>query len=94
MPHLQVCQLGHPNPNPNPNPNPKQACYIYKCVNSVIFVKDKINSIALDGCKKCQVVFADVISGVELVDCDATRTLTLTLTPTLTLTLTLTPTLT
>jgi adenylyl cyclase-associated protein len=53
--------------------NVKQACYIYKCVNSVIYVKDKINSIALDGCKKCQVVFADVISGVELVDCDSCK---------------------
>jgi len=53
--------------------NAKQACYIYKCVNCVIYVKDKINSIALDGCKKCQVVFADVVSGVELVDCDACK---------------------
>jgi len=53
--------------------NNKQACYIYKCVNCVIYVKDKINSIALDGCKKCQVVFADVVSGVELVDCDSCK---------------------
>lgn len=53
--------------------NAKQAAYIYKCVNCIIYVKDKINSIALDGCKKCQVVFADVVSGVELVDCDACK---------------------
>ena len=33
----------------------------------------QINAIVLDGCKKCQIVFADVVSGVELVDCDACK---------------------
>merc|ERR1711988_1871623 len=53
--------------------NVKQSCYIYKCVNSIIMVKAKINSICLDGCKKCQIVFGDVVSGVELIDCDACK---------------------
>jgi adenylyl cyclase-associated protein len=30
----------------------KQAVYIYKCENSVVQVKGKVNSITMDGCKK------------------------------------------
>lgn len=51
----------------------KQSAYIYKCTDSVIFVKDKINSIAMDGCKKCSLVFETVVAGVELVDCDSCK---------------------
>ena len=40
----------------------KQSAYIYKCTDSIIFVKDKINSIALDGCKKCSLVFETVVA--------------------------------
>jgi len=46
----------------------KQAVYVYKCENSVIKIKGKINSIAVDGCKKTGIVFTDAIAQVELVN--------------------------
>jgi adenylyl cyclase-associated protein len=46
----------------------KQAVYVYKCENSVVKIKGKINSIAVDGCKKTGIVFEDAISQVELVN--------------------------
>ncbi|CAK9293412.1 unnamed protein product [Gordionus sp. m RMFG-2023] len=44
----------------------KQCVYIYKCVNSSIQVQGKLNSICLDNCKKCAVVFDSVISQLEV----------------------------
>jgi adenylyl cyclase-associated protein len=46
----------------------KHAIYIYKCENSVVRIKGKINSIAVDGCKKTGIVFQDAIAQVELVN--------------------------
>jgi len=46
----------------------RQTVYIYKCENSVINIKGKVNSIAVDGCKKVGVVFTDAIAQVELVN--------------------------
>jgi len=48
--------------------DPRQTVYIYKCENSVINIKGKVNSIAVDGCKKVGVVFTDAIAQVELVN--------------------------
>lgn len=53
--------------------NNKQTVYIYKCVNSTIQVKGKVNSITLDSCKKTAVVFEDAISMVEFVNCQSVK---------------------
>ena len=45
--------------------------YIYKCENSVIQVKNKINSIILDSCKKTAVVFDSLVSALEVVNCQS-----------------------
>merc|ERR1711974_37236 len=50
---------------------PKHSIYIYKCTDSVVQVKGKVNAILLDGCKKVGLVFEDVISGVESVNCQS-----------------------
>jgi len=47
----------------------KQTVYIYRCKNSTIQVKGKVNSVSLDDCEKVGVVFENVLSGVEAVNC-------------------------
>jgi len=47
----------------------KQTCYIYKCNNSTIQIKGKLNSIAVDDCTKVAIVFDNVVASVELVNC-------------------------
>ncbi|KNC76844.1 hypothetical protein SARC_10680 [Sphaeroforma arctica JP610] len=53
--------------------NMSQVVYIYKCTNSVIKINGKVNSIALDGCKKVGVVFDKCVSGVEMVTCQSVQ---------------------
>jgi len=47
----------------------KQTVYIYKCKDTVVQIKGKVNSIALDDCQKTAVVFETVVSQVEMVNC-------------------------
>lgn len=47
--------------------------YVFKCENSTITVKGKINSIFLDSCKKCSVLFDTVVSSVEFVNCQSVQ---------------------
>ncbi|XP_046560993.1 adenylyl cyclase-associated protein 1-like [Haliotis rubra] len=55
------------------NTQSKQVVYIYKCVGSTISVKGKVNSILLDGCKKSAVVFDDVVSSIEFINCQSVQ---------------------
>jgi adenylyl cyclase-associated protein len=47
----------------------KHAVYIYQCQNSVIQIKNKINSICLDSCTKVALVFTEAVAQVEIVNC-------------------------
>lgn len=47
----------------------KQSVYIYKCDDSVIQIKGKVNSIAIDACTKTAVVFEDCLGSIELINC-------------------------
>jgi adenylyl cyclase-associated protein len=38
-----------------------QSVLIYRCENSVVIIEGKVNSIAIDGCKKVGVVFDDCL---------------------------------
>lgn len=51
----------------------EQTIYMYKCTNSVLQVKGKVNSITLDSCKKCGVVFEDLISTCEFINCQSVK---------------------
>jgi len=42
---------------------------IYNCNDCVIDIKGKCKAIVLDGCKKVKVLFDDVVSGSEIVNC-------------------------
>jgi len=48
---------------------PKQTCYIYRCSNSTILIKGKLNNISLDDCSKVAIVFDTVVSSFEMVNC-------------------------
>lgn len=52
---------------------PKHTVYIYKCENSVVQVKGKVNAITLDGCKKTGVVFESAIASCEIVNCQSVQ---------------------
>lgn len=47
--------------------------YAFKCDDSQITVKGKINSIFFDSCKKCSVLFDSVVSSVEFVNCQSVQ---------------------
>lgn len=47
--------------------------YLFKSDNSVLTVKGKLNSIVLDSCKKCSVVFDDLVSSIEFVNCQSVQ---------------------
>ncbi|OQR75449.1 adenylyl cyclase-associated protein 1-like [Tropilaelaps mercedesae] len=50
-----------------------QVIYIYGCQNSVVLIKGKCNSISVDNCKKTSVVFDDIVSTVEFINCQSVK---------------------
>jgi len=63
----------------------KQTVYIYRCKNSTVQVKGKVNSVSLDDCEKVGVVFENVLSGVETVNCRSIQLQTTGKVPTITM---------
>lgn len=51
------------------NTEAKQTVYIYKCKNSTVQIKGKVNAITFDDCTKTAVVFDTVVSSFEVVNC-------------------------
>lgn len=49
----------------------RQTVYIYKCVNTTVHIKGKVNSITCDGCKKTAVVFDTCVASFEFVNCNS-----------------------
>ena len=49
----------------------RQTVNIYKCEDCVIHIQGKVNRISVNGCKKIAVVFENVISSVNFVDCQS-----------------------
>jgi adenylyl cyclase-associated protein len=47
--------------------NMKQTVYIYKSINSKIVVNGKVNSITIDGCKKCALIFENSVAALEVI---------------------------
>lgn len=44
--------------------------YLFKCVDSTATVKGKLNSITLDSCKKSSIVFDNLVSSIEFINCN------------------------
>lgn len=50
--------------------DPKQSVYVFGCKDSVLLIKGKVNNITVDKCTKTGVVFTDVVSACEIVNCN------------------------
>ena len=53
--------------------NRNQTVYMFKCNNTVLQVKGKINSVTLDGCTKSAIVVEDLVSTCEFVNCKSVQ---------------------
>nr|CAG4644081.1 EOG090X08PR [Lepidurus arcticus] len=60
-----------------------QVVYMYKCEGSTVQVKGKVNSIVMDSCKKASVVFDNVVSSMEFINCQSVQMQVLGLVPTI-----------
>jgi len=49
----------------------KHVIYIYKCTNSTVIIKGKVNAVTLDGCKKVGLVCDNIISSVDVINCQS-----------------------
>jgi len=47
--------------------------YLYKCIDSTVVVKGKLNSITLDSCKKTSIVFDSLVSVIEFINCQSVQ---------------------
>ncbi|CAH0561795.1 unnamed protein product [Brassicogethes aeneus] len=47
--------------------------YLFRCSDSTVTVKGKINSITLDSCKKTSVVFDSLVSSMEFINCQSVQ---------------------
>uniref|UniRef100_A0A7E4ZX44 Adenylyl cyclase-associated protein n=1 Tax=Panagrellus redivivus TaxID=6233 RepID=A0A7E4ZX44_PANRE len=61
----------------------KQTVYIFRCEDSVIQIKGKVNSITLDGCKKVGVTFDALLGQVEVINSQSVQVQTLSSLPTI-----------
>jgi len=77
-------QIGNPNVVID-NVELKQTVYIYRCKNSTVQIKGKVNSVSVDDCEKVGVVFDNVLSGVEAVNCKSIQLQTTGKVPTITI---------
>lgn len=47
--------------------------YVYKCTDSTLTVKGKLNSITMDSCKKTSIVFESLVSCIEFINCQSVQ---------------------
>lgn len=55
------------------NDDMSQSLAMFKCQNTGLEVRNKMNGVTIDNCKKCTVVLNDIISSVELIRCDGVK---------------------
>lgn len=47
--------------------------YLFKCEGSTLTVKGKVNGIIVDSCKKCSILFDNLVSSIEFVNCQSVQ---------------------
>lgn len=47
--------------------------YMFRCENSSLQIKGKINSVVMDSCKKCSLVFDSLVASAEFVNCQSVQ---------------------
>lgn len=51
----------------------RHTVYVYKCVDSLLQIKGKVNAITLDSCQRVSLVFDNCVASVELVNCKSCK---------------------
>ncbi|KAJ2711426.1 suppressor of rasval19 [Coemansia spiralis] len=51
----------------------KETVYVYNCKGTTLDIKGKLNSIAIDNCHKCGVVFDTLVAQCEIVNCKSVQ---------------------
>ncbi|XP_012278924.1 adenylyl cyclase-associated protein 1 isoform X2 [Orussus abietinus] len=47
--------------------------YVYRCQDSTLVIKGKVNSVVMDSCRKSSVVFDSLVSSIEFVNCQSVQ---------------------
>lgn len=47
--------------------------YMFRCQDSTLTIKGKINSVVMDSCKKCSLLFDSVVASIEFVNCQSVQ---------------------
>ncbi|CAG4978381.1 unnamed protein product [Parnassius apollo] len=55
------------------NADMNNVVYMYRCRDSALTVRGKINGVVLDSCTKCAVVFDHLVASVEFVNCQSVQ---------------------
>jgi len=66
-------------------PDRKQQVYIYKCSGVTFQIENKLKTVTLDSCSKCNLVFDTAISSCEIVNCNSMQIQTIGICPTFTI---------
>lgn len=62
-----------------------QSVNIYRCERIMVIVQGKLNSITVDSCKKLSIVFDDIVSLVEFINCQGIQAQPMSKVPTITI---------
>ena len=62
-----------------------QSVNIYRCERIMVIVQGKVNSITVDSCKKLSLVFDDIVSMVEFINCQSIQAQPMSKVPTITI---------
>ena len=69
-----VIEYHRNNPNLSiKNPDMSQSVYIFQCEASSVTIDGKVNNVVVDGCKKTSIVFSDVVSSCQFVNCQSVQ---------------------
>ena len=55
------------------NPDMSQSVYVFGCDASTLKIEGKVNNVVVDSCKKMSIIFVDVISACEFVNCQSVQ---------------------
>lgn len=47
--------------------------YMFRCQDSTLVIKGKVNSVVMDSCRKSSVVFDSLVSSIEFVNCQSVQ---------------------
>lgn len=55
------------------NADMNNVVYMFRCRDSALTVRGKVNGVVLDSCTKCAVVFDNLVSSIEFVNCQSVQ---------------------